>query len=423
MSFNILFKNIMLYSFTGCFALASVNVIAQDENTTNFVAQNYAKTYNVDLNEANRRLDIMAKYSDIEEELKSEFGDDIAGVYFDSTPERLQLTVRTTKKGQTLKRVQKFLHSIELPVQVIPNSPRNYQSILNIIDNQGRRLARQNDSIQLLGYNPKLDAISIFIYEPDLQKQEQMKNDKNLQKISGMPTEFVFIDEPIQSTALYGGAEFEKNIVDGGVTYQNPCTTGFPATYSGRRGFVTAAHCADENNPIGTPYKYKGYDGVVADMKMTVYDAYAKTHDMAFIEPVSSSAYVSNQYYTDKSGTNFNTVKTPIGKSAKGSYLCHQGRTTGASCGTVTHVNVESYSRTKPCPAWSLGQKCAPTMVIMQSDKATQWYTPEPLKNEKGDSGGPVYGAVPFGIASAGAPGIVIYSQLQYLSELGVQLQ
>ena len=423
MYMNAILEKMILFSFTTCITLTSINAIAQDKEAFNFAAQNYAKVYNVSVNEANRRLSVMARYSDIEKELRNEFGDDIAGVYFDSTPELLQLTVRTSRKGRTLKRVQKFLGNIEIPVQVIPNSPRNYQSILNIIDNQGRRLARQDERIQLLGYNPRLDAISIFMYEPDLKKQEQLRNDQNLQKISGMSTEFIFIDEPIQNTALYGGAEFEKNIIEGGITYQNPCTTGFPATYNGRRGFVTAAHCADENNPIGTPYKYKGYDGQIADMKMTVYDIYARNHDMAFIEPLNPNILVSNQFYTDKSGMNFDTVRTPIGKSAPGTYLCHQGRTTGSSCGTVTHVNVLSSARTKPCPAWSLGQSCALTMAVMQSDKPNQWYTPEPLLVQKGDSGGPVYGAVPFGIASAGAPDILIYSQLQYISELGVQLR
>lgn len=352
---------------------------AYAENDYNKVVDYYSKSFGVDKEEANRRLEIMSKFEVINEQLIKEFGDDIAGVFYDTDGDDFKIVVRTTKKGRTLRNIRNFAGSMEVPIEVIPNSPRNKRSIENIINNQGARLAKANPSVQSLGYNPRLDLITVFIYEPDTSKQLAFKNDKTFTKISGMDTELVFLKEPIDTLNLKGGAPMIQNndkLIDGKpvLSYRNPCTTGFPAIYNGKAGLVTAAHCAPKEFLRGSKFKYLGYDGFTSNMTMTVYDANAKNHDMAFIQP-DSPVNVTNQYYASPQGES-GPIELPIGTSAVGAFVCHQGRTTGMSCGEITHVNIINNTY-RGCPAnLTFGVTCNPSFVAVQSIKN---YPTDPL--------------------------------------------
>ncbi|WP_426243700.1 S1 family peptidase [Psychrobacter sp. TWP2-1-2] len=402
---------------TACFSINLAYAATNDERSSTVVNE-YSKVYNVSKEESKRRLDIMANYNDIEQKLIAEFGDDIAGVYFDSTSAELKLYIRTTKKGKVVKEVKKFAQNIEIPVEVIPNSPRNAQSIKNIIENQGARLRQSVKGVQSIGYNPEIDAITIYIYETDLNRREQLANTQQLKKISGMETELVFLDSPIDILSLKGGAQISKVVNAGGTSYGN-CTAGFPAiNAAGKSGLVTAAHCGLPSSPIGTTFVYIGKDNERANMTMTTYNRNATTHDMAFITPDSSGTLVSNGYYADSVGS-VEPVTPPV-QSAVGMFVCHQGFTTGLSCGTISQVSILNDTNAKRgCPAQqnNLVVDCAATFVAVKPRSGYQ------LKNEEGDSGGPVFGSVPYGIVSSGNNQVLIFSQLKYLSELGVQLK
>lgn len=401
--------------------LLSNQVYAQ-ENSISMVADKYSKAYGVSKNEATRRLDLMAKYSLIESQLKSEFGENIAGVFYDSSPNELKLVVRTTKKGKSYKDIKKVTESMSIPIEVIPNSPRSKQSIENIIENQGARLTKQYSNIQTIGYNPRLDAISLFIYEPDTSKQNELKKIPALQKISGMDTEFVFLESSLESLALYGGAPITQNNDTLALSYRNPCTAGFPAIRNGRAGLVTAAHCVPRELTNNGKFQYKGYDGTVVNMTMTAYDPNARTHDMAFIQPDDPNVQVSNQYYTDPQGN-----KQDMSASfdvVVGDFICHQGQTTGFSCGEVSQVNIINQTReNRGCPSNLQGISCLNTFVAARSVPSGGYFPIDPLRVDQGDSGGPVFGGVPYGIVSSGAGNVMIFSQLKYLSSLGVQLK
>lgn len=392
------------------------------------VIDKYSKAYRVSKDEATRRLDLMAKYNIIEKQLINEFGEDIAGVFYDSSPNEFKLVVRTAKKGKVYKDIKKVTENLSIPVEVIPNSPRNKKSIENIIENQGTRLIAQYPNIQSIGYNPRLDAISLFIYEPDINKQNELKKIPSLQKISGMDAEFIFLQNPIKSLDLYGGAPIQQNNKSLALTFQNPCTAGFPAIRNGRVGLVTAAHCVPKEFINNGKFKYKGYDGTVVDMTMTGYDPNATTHDMAFIQPDDPNVQVSNKYYTSPQGEmqdmnyTFDVVV--------GDFVCHQGQVTGSSCGEVSQVNIinnavvsDGSTQRRGCPANLKGISCSNTFVAARSIKPDGYFSIDPLVSDHGDSGGPVFAGAPYGILSAGSTDLIIFSQLKYLSSLGVQLK
>ena len=50
-------------------------------------------------------------------------------------------------------------------------------------------------------------------------------------------------------------------------------------------------------------------------------------------------------------------------------------------------------------------------------------YPSEPLRVASGDSGGPVFSKYPLGVVSAGTNGVMVFSKLRYLSEIGVRLK
>jgi len=392
---------------------------ASAANMEDLVIREYAKTYNVDINEAERRIDIMAKFGQIEESLNREYGDSIAGIYFQSKPD-FKIIVRTTRKGKTLKNIKEVINDIDLPIEVYSNSPRNHQAIKNIIENQGTRLKRSIEGLQSLAYNPELDAISILIYEPDLNKQDALRADKKLQKISGMNTELVFIDEPISTSSVVGGAPLKKyyRTLDIG-----DCTAGFSGTNSkGQDGIITAAHCGEVSSPTNTTFKYKGFDGKEVKMTLTGYNKNASTHDLAFLtldEP--SSARVINGYSTIRN-PNYIEYVDSYAEPAPGTFICHQGTTTGFSCGKIQSVMVENITtENRGCPSMqNFNQPCSSTFAYAVSINE---YGSEPLLAAKGDSGGPVFSKYPLGIHSSGTNGIVVFSKLKYLSDIGVKLK
>lgn len=392
---------------------------ASAETRESLVVNEYAKIYNVSISEAERRIGLMAKFDVIEKKLKEEFGDSIAGIYFESASD-FKMIVRTTRKGRELKNIREVITGIDLPIEVFSNSPRNFQSIQNIIENQGSRLSQSVEGVQSLGYNPQLDAISVYIYEPNLSRQASLKTDKKLAKISGMNTELIFLDTPIDTLAVVGGAPLKKyfNTLD-----ISDCTAGFTGVNTkGQPGIITAAHCGDQSPALGTTFKYNGFDGKQIKMTLTGYNNSSSTHDLAFLtldDP--RSATVVNGYSTVDSPQTIEYVDS-YAEPAVGTFVCHQGTTTGFSCGRINSVNISNATTSgRGCPSMqNLKQPCSATFA---SAITITNYPTDPLRVASGDSGGPVFSQYPLGVVSSGTNGVMVFSKLRYLSEIGVRLK
>ena len=105
--------------------------------------------------------------------------------------------------------------------------------------------------------------------------------------------------------------------------------------------------------------------------------------------------------------------------SAVGIFVCHQGQKTSNSCGDITDVNIINTASRRACPAkLTSNTTCSATYVAMRGPN---------LKVAEGDSGGPVYGSIPYGVVSAGATGpnggVIVFSQLKYLANYGINLK
>lgn len=407
------------------FSTFSFNVNANDTFIEK-AAVEYSKSYNVTIQEATYRLKIMADQEEIIRLIKGKFGDDIAGIYFDNEGNEFKLVVRTSKKGRLEKDVLALSNQLsaryKLPIDVVANSPRNFKSIENILQNQSSRLMRSIEGIQGLGYNPRKDIISIYVYEPDESKKQSWLNNQQLSKLSGMETEIVFDDGPVKTTSLIGGGFLETSPVSSSYPNKPMCTAGFPATKNGVAGVIAAAHCGTLNKELGTKSRYVGRNNEIHQLTLTGYDTNpdsGKYHDLAFFETNDKTVKALPYYYPDISS--YTEEAYPYRSAQVGTYLCHYGRTTGTSCGNVIDVayanfnNSASGGANKGC-ASSL--PCGNTFVRIER---------KGLNCLVGDSGGPVYGSVPYGIASScvvsnSGNAALMYSPLRFVHYTGAQL-
>lgn len=406
------------------------NVANAEDITIQPVAiESYSKEFNVSSQEAERRLKIQSQLPYIVQKLSDEFGDSIASVYFDNGQE-FKLIVRTTKKGNTQKQVINLADQLSkeysLPIEVLANSPRNFKAIQNIIENQKQRIAREYSSLQMMGYQPQKDAIKIAFYEPDVTKQNDIKN--KLQKISGMDTIIEFIPKPMSevSGAVGGGV----------INYQDGngwCSGGFTGTMNGQLGILTATHCVTPLSRIISTYVNTNTANqmyYLSNGKATIPPS--PYHEISFLPLKTTSVSGSVQRATSYNANS--TIPTPdliirgVGyaqgntiinsQNVAGTYVCHTGNTTGFSCGNV--VTVSTYWGEGACNTSVLNnvdprQVCYPTFLEVSGPF---------FKVARGDSGGPLFdgSGLAYGIASAiYTSNSGVFSSLAYLSNFSLK--
>ncbi|HAG3077921.1 TPA: S1 family peptidase [Salmonella enterica] len=388
------------------FLVSPLALSAEPEPARPIVSQqaiaSYAKDFNVSSSEAARRLALMEKSDLISNKIIKEFGEDsIAGVFFDNS-EDFKFVIRTTRKGSKYRLITDFAKNEfnDLPIEVVPNSPRNFRAISNIIDNQSQRLAKKIPGFQSLAYNPSMDALELNIVEPDKTKKNRIISMYNLDKISGMPVIVNLLDGAILPVTLAGGGVLTTSDGIGG-----NCTAGWPAkNLAGEAGILTAYHCLE--NGIRKNFTYLGNDGK-STYKLIATVSPPFSQDLAFLkapagvnvdEPFFYKDFTSNASYVfdPLPQQSIKVANPPL--SPAGTQLCHFGRNTGYSCGIVNSVQAKATRYSKNIngdmrQSCTKGDVCGPMITI----------TSPSLKCGSGDSGGPVFfgSNKPVGIASA----------------------
>lgn len=336
----------------------------------------------------------------------------IAGVFFEHSPE-FKIVVRTTKKGQKARDVLSFVNKemSDLNIEVIPNSPRNFRSIENIITNQFSVLDKKVKGLQSIGYDPAKDEIVITIYDPTATSADELQKRHKLDKLSGMSARVELAITPITVSSVGGGLRLQ------GV---NNCTSGFAVSVNGQPGIVTAYHCT-RNETVKNHTIINGqsrYNLILHPPKPSA------NHDMAvYLAPQGTTM-------TPKVSLGAGILSDIKAQGKRGnlkvgqSYLCHYGISTGFSCGTVTKINTlisaKDVNGRQICNTSQA--TCNPVFISISSPN---------LKCAGGDSGGPVIeGNTAYGIASScnlqemarGEQPVLHLSSLDYLSELSAIL-
>lgn len=201
------------------------------------------------------------------------------------------------------------------------------------------------------------------------------------------------------------------------------CTSGFAAraTVGGAYGIITAGHCSNDQRMRGVDLPYvSGWASATAD---------AQFHRIPTGSPESHRLlddYICNPYrsVTSQCDVTGDKARTDM----VGEYVCHTGRRTGTSCGTVTDITYRP-TYDGACLARASNNDQGPnTMcnsVFVRVDGPS-------LKSCQGDSGGPWYrSGVAYGI-TMGTLGIedcnlrgqvVFFSAIRYVERfLNVQI-
>jgi hypothetical protein len=214
----------------------------------------------------------------------------------------------------------------------------------------------------------------------------------------GLPARIVYLRSPVTTGHTYGGTDLST------------CSGGFTVkeTGTGVAGLLTAAHCDDSQTYFGF-----GSDGTYA---LTFKSEYRSgTTDAQWHTNAAHS--VGPEFYAD-STTYRRTVTsvTPRSSVTVGDPVCHRGKATGYSCGTVQSKNYQ--------PLWPghCPSTCDATWITVEGDY---------LRCYPGDSGGPVnfsysaYGIYNGQVSSGPGTGectFAIFMSVTYVPNLGVDI-
>ncbi len=175
------------------------------------------------------------------------------------------------------------------------------------------------------------------------------------------------------------------------------CTAGFTATRGGVKGILTAGHCSDNQtiNGISLPHVV-GYNSAAAD---------AQFHAV----PSGSGHVLKNGYACRTRSRNICQVHSRRSRlKMMGDIVCHTGKNSGTSCGTVNRIDVspdyteagevacintsDEPARKGPVDSWAVD--CKDVFVNVTGTR---------LRQCKGDSGGPWYrSGIAYGIHMGG---------------------
>ena len=334
--------------------------------------ESYSKRNKVSIEEATKAFKIQANKDEVIKIIEDEYKGRIAGIYVENTPS-YKIIVRLKGNGKNEKKeisLKKSLPDITVPVEFIYGAKETKEAAKGQID-KAQKLAQQYfKDVQTVGYNEATGNIDIKVKaksNPDLAEKTTAR--QNNWKNPNVPLNVIPVNWSISPMALaYGGTP----IVEVGVGY---CTTAYGVKdSSGAKYMSTAAHCPDNFKEEATGVTYN----LVNQIK------YEQGSDLQWNR---TSSTITNQFKVSPTTTRTVTGRRTLAYTKQGDDVCHYGRTTGFSCGTVEDVGT-SISDIDPKNGWMY--------------PGNHWVKVSTPSCGEGDSGGPAFtaGTIASGIVS-----------------------
>ena len=370
----------------------SPEIRKQNEEFGKMIERDYAKTNNISLGEAKKRLAIMGN-DDAVSMVKEYFGEDLTGIYYGLDDKgNFGLNVRAIKQKNRSAEDNNFVKSVfdktNVPINIQSNSSLSEKQIDESIKLNYKQATKILPSIQTVGYSPIEDAIYIKFFDENKKYNDiEISNlETQLSTLFGYKVKLEQLERPSISASVIGGGELGEGSP---YTFTSWCTAGFTAILDGVKGVLTAGHCYKNNLNY-----YRGYD----NFNSVSYEHFqnyplgagrinqSTSIDMAFY-PVSTSDQYLGAIYQKKGSSStiyVNKIGTPS-DFVTGRNFCHYGKNTGVSCGVFTGFVIQSGSSSDSfgCNGYSTFGYCDKTFAEVKN-------TGE-LKVIKGDSGGPWY--------------------------------
>ena len=381
------------------------------------IAASYALDYGVTLAEATRRLDRIEPLHLLLESIRSTESDRVAGWGIDHTPEFAGWVLLTGNQPASSAAIEiADLHSdIEVRLGAAHTlvaltaaqdafaAGAHVGPVGSTADGTGGidvatvvtfTLLDMEDNALHIGIDPALASAA----EPEEfgdpgdmgpvgTTGDGSTSDAQFQAMKAMLTTALANRIGVTHEIIDGRGTADDAVLDGG-REMGSCTSGFAARYrrTGDYGIITAGHCRNSLslNGVNLPW-VAGYKNISAD---------AQFHRV----PEGSGHELRSTFECNvpaPRGTCDVASEKPRYRMA-GNYVCHTGKNSGLSCGTVTSIHYQPVRSSDPdaqppCTS-STGVELTCNAVFVRVHGAS-------LKSCKGDSGGPWYNrSIAFGI-------------------------
>jgi hypothetical protein len=336
--------------------------VLSDEEALALDAQSYSARFSVPLEEAMRRILLMSESQDDVAALEQEFGDGLAGIYFDNGADfglRVRLTGQGAVPDRTISRVRGVRRPAQagrraapapaleaasralasrqtMPVRFARGAAKGRRAVAADIGAAVTELQRRYPELEGIGHDERRGVVVVQVAGSvdEMAAREQ----RALSARFGLPVEFEQVRGRLPALAARGGTRI--NYSGGGLN----CTAGFIGTDpNGRQGIITAGHCFAIH---GQSLFYTDTDGrryeLIRDTGLTIYSS---KEDIMFLRfPAGLTGlgeFFANRNEGARAVTGRRTLSTTQTRTstAQGTYICFYGMasspTHGQGCGDV----------------------------------------------------------------------------------------
>lgn len=341
----------------------------------------YAAEYGVSVEEAHRRLSLQSELSVIIDRLEAAAGGRFAGAWIEHQPE-YRIVVRVTGSADSALRSASVTSPV--PVEVRSDAAASMSDLLADQDRIHEALGELSP-----GATSEVDLRhgELLVHLPLLTTETaRAALVTELDRVADVPVR-AEIEATPDLDHTYGGKRISN------------CTTGFTVRNgAGTTGVATAGHCLGANT-----YYETTTTSYPAPLVSRFQDPYRDVQWHTTSHP-ELPQFNANGTLRTVTGT------MPWSLQDAGLWVCHQGKTTGYSCGTIQTVQYK--------PAWGwCSPNCSSTWIKV---------TGSTLECDGGDSGGPWFNSgTAYGIhtGSAGTPTNCLYAlywAISYISGAGL---
>lgn len=365
---------------------ASANTGSANDDL-DFPASQYSKEMGVSVDVARNRIEsqlLLEKvYPDVVDAVPE---DRLGGVWISDEPEP-RLNVRITKGPQPAKLTQLVKKNGD-SLAVSDNAAHTANETQSIIDASISDWLKAIPSIQGVFADQSSDDVVLEVADGNAIDAAWKKGgNQGLAQRIALETSGVALDA--RGLDLVIEKSDKKSNQNKGGRNMTSCTSGFTVKVSGTPALLTAGHC-------GTPQSYYWFTGDGPFPTSYLGNRYNTHADFEWLRPTQHT--VEPRFYGD-TASGSGTLQKGNAENVQGAYKCHRGKTTGASCGTLTSVTYK--------PTWSgacPGGTCESRFVEVKGSL---------LKNQGGDSGGPWFmSGYGYGIHKGGSSSVAVYSKL-----------
>ena len=340
--------------------LKEAEAVTTEEDGLLIDATSYARDYDVEVAEAVKRLIAQEEYAVLVEQFSATHADTFAGSGIDHGRDyALKLYFTAEQDSDAISREVAGAELSRPEVRVDTTALLNTSESAALVEAIEIPSSIQG-LVDGLGYDPATNSIEFDVFSAAAtDKTEGMLKDEivSAAKELGLPAPGLVV----RST--------ETRASDGhsGGLHLTSCTSGFAVKVGSTQGLSTAGHC-------GNTQSYKNYSS--STWYALTYKA-EKRNATADVQWHTTNIGVYPRFIASSEST-YRTVTGKVNRSSqKDDYICHRGKTTGYSCGTVQN-NAYKLTYDNACK----GVACSATWVRTTGSE---------LKCYPGDSGGVVF--------------------------------